>query len=389
MLKLIRDWKQGLSSIIVDKIIEQFGGDKNCQHRNIGNIVSVVQKFFEQKLKISLQEEKNKMIISNFSKNKRIVVFIDDLDRGWEGKKNDIKRVSAMLNAVRDLSRENSTINFRVSLRTDVYYLYRTNDESTDKVEGSVVWLTWDNFGILALLAKRIVTYFGGSVDEKDLLNSNQNSLAQILNYVFLERFEGNGKWERIPVYRLLTSLIRKRPRDLVKLCSLAAREARKNGHSKIGTVEFNKVFETYSQGRLQDTIIEFRSELPDIERLLINMKPSKKQRTTIDAYKFNTAGLLEKVRNIEERGKFMFSNKKLANTKELCVFMYKINFLTARKDTNKGIIRKYFEENKFLMNTFSDFGFDWEIHPAYRWALQPDGIFDIMNSIPVYIGNL
>ena len=187
----------------------------------------------------------------------------------------------------------------------------------------------------------------------------------------------------------MLTSLIRKRPRDLIKLCSLAAREARKNRRSKIGTVEFDNVFETYSQGRLQDTIIEFRSELPDIERLLTNMKPSRKQKTTIEAYKFDTSGLISKVKNIEERGNFSFSDKRKASTKDLCAFMYKINFLTARKDTKNGIVRKYFEENKFLMNAFSDFGFDWEIHPAYRWALQPEGIFDIMNSIPMYDDNL
>ena len=70
-----------------------------------------------------------------FGMKERIFVFIDDLDRGWEGKKSDIRRISAMLNAVRDLSRENPDINFKISLRTDVYYLYRTNDESTDKVE--------------------------------------------------------------------------------------------------------------------------------------------------------------------------------------------------------------------------------------------------------------
>lgn len=388
MLQLIRKWKDGLSSIIADKIIEQLGISESNQQVSIGNIVKFVQKIIENKTGMSLESEKN-LLISNFIKNKRVIVFIDDLDRGWEGKTNDIKRVSAMLNAVRDLSRENSTINFKVSLRTDVYYLYRTNDESTDKVEGSVVWLSWNNFGILALLAKRIVTYFGGNVEESDLLKLKQSNFPVILNYVFSERFEGKGKWEAIPVYKLLTSLIRKRPRDLIKLCSLAAKEARKHNHSKIGTEEFNNVFETYSQGRLQDTIIEFRSELPEIERLLINMKPSRKQNTTLESYRFNTAELLTKVKNIEERGNFVFSSKKTATTKELCAFMYKINFLTARKDTDKSIIRKYFDENKFLMNDFSDFGFDWEIHPAYRWALQPDNIFDIMNSIALYDDNL
>lgn len=36
---------------------------------------------------------------------------------------------------------------------------------------------------------------------------------------------------------------------------------------------------------------------------------------------------------------------------------MYKINFLTARKKTPEGIVRKYFEENCYLSNEFVDLG--------------------------------
>ena len=59
---------------------------------------------------------------------------------------------------------------------------------------------------------------------------------------------------------------------------------------------------------------------------------------------------------------------------------MYKIGFITARKEVNGEIVRKYFDENRYLSSEFSDFGFHWEVHPAYRWALQPDSparIFD------------
>ena len=57
-----------------------------------------------------------------------------------------------MLNAVRDLISENPLMRFRISLRSDVYYLVRTSDESTDKIEGSVIWQSWTNHEILVLL---------------------------------------------------------------------------------------------------------------------------------------------------------------------------------------------------------------------------------------------
>lgn len=67
---------------------------------------------------------------------------------------------------------------------------------------------------------------------------------------------------------------------------------------------------------------------------------------------------------------------------KDLIEFMYKINFLTARRQTDEGIIRKYFEENRYLSSPSVDFGFHWEVHPAYRWALQPDRPSDIYRTL-------
>jgi hypothetical protein len=72
-----------------------------------------------------------------------------------------------------------------------------------------------------------------------------------------------------------------------------------------------------------------------------------------------------------------------VASSKELANFMYKINFLTARKEQKDGEIdRKDFEENRYLSSQFVDFGYDWEIHPAYRWALQPNSIDEIFRTL-------
>jgi hypothetical protein len=172
--------------------------------------------------------------------------------------------------------------------------------------------------------------------------------------------------------------LIRGRPRDLIKLCTLAAREAQAAGSPIIRTAHLEAVFENYSQDRIQDTINEFRSELPEIERLIFGMKPSKRERTAKEVYTYNTAQLLQKIRNIEEQGQFRFRSGRVANTRDLAAFLYKINFLTARKELPDLIERRYFEENRYLQSSFVDFGFDWEIHPAYRWALQADDINSI-----------
>ena len=65
-----------------------------------------------------------------------------------------------------------------------------------------------------------------------------------------------------------------------------------------------------------------------------------------------------------------------------MAAFLYKINFITARKRTDSEIQRIYYDENQYIYNDFTDFGYDYEIHPAYRWALQPDRIQNLFSQI-------
>jgi hypothetical protein len=384
-LATIRNWKDGLLEILARKLLVSFDMDASDVSTRLlgfgGRLLEFLRSTFLTKEKLKLEPAKQ-LLLEQFLKQGTVTVYVDDLDRGWEGRGGDVRRISALLNAVRDLARDNSGLAFRISLRSDVYYLVRTSDESTDKIEGSVIWQSWSNHEILVLLIKRIETFFGRSVDERALLDMKQVYLAHYLDAVMEPRFVGRGHWENAPMYRVLMSLIRKRPRDLIKLCTLAARRAREKGSTLIRTPHLIDVFEEYSQGRVQDTINEFRSELPDIQRLLLGMKPNKKERAARLGYVYTTASLLEKISNVMQSGEFRFATGRVATAKDLAAFMYKINFLTARKESSDGITRRYFEEQQYLSSHFAEFGFDWEVHPAYRWALQPDTLDEIFQSL-------
>lgn len=383
----IRQWKYGLIKIIGAKVFDEFGlyDDKIASQLTkfgIKLISFISESVHTLKENVDLLPSQRKSI-ENFLKKNKIIVFIDDLDRGWQGKKDDVIRISALLNAIRDMANENPGLLFKVSLRSDVYYLVRTSDESTDKIESSVIWYKWNTQEIFIMLLKRILTFFGEKVNEENLMNTPSCHLGYNLEYVFEKNFLGKGKWENVPMYRVLMSLTRKRPRDLVKLCTLAAQQAYNCKSSIIRTTHLQAVFEEYSQGRIQDTINEYKSELPNIEKLIFGMKPNRKQKVASDGYIYNSSELQTKINSIMQNASFRFANGINPNAKELAQFLYKINFLTARKvNENDQIIRKYFEENRYLSSTFIDFGYDWEVHPAFRWALQPDDIQDIFSKL-------
>lgn len=384
----IRQWKYGLTKIIGTKVFNEFGITDNKVIQKLSNfslklINHVTESVTVAKENLDLSPSK-KLLMENYLKSKKIIVYIDDLDRGWEGKKDDISRLSALLNSVRDLASDNPGLSFKISLRSDVYFLVRTSDESTDKIEGNIVWYSWDNHEILIMLIIRILTFFDKQYTESNLRQTPQNHLGFYLDDIMEAKFQGYGKWENKPMYRILMSLIRKRPRDLVKLCTLAAREAFKDNSRVIKTEHFKNIFEEYSQGRIQDTINEYRTELPLIEKLIFGMKPTKKTNSSFaDSFVFSTSELRQKLTNILQQNRFVFANGKIATAPDLAHFLYKINFLTARKVLADGEIdRKYFEENRYLTSSTADFGYDWEIHPAYRWALQPYTIEDIFNKL-------
>lgn len=392
-LKQIRDWKIGLSSIITNKVLENVGLSEDMNKKDYAintttKIISQLNEIFKKKYESSIDAKPIcNNIIKRFLEKSYIYVYIDDLDRGWTGTESGVRRISALLNAARDLTNENEGLCIRISLRSDVYFLVRTSDESTDKIEGSVVWYTWTQHQILVMLAKRIQTYKNVRIDENYLRKKPQFEIAKLYNGVFEERFHGRGKWSDVPTYKVLASMIRRRPRDLIKIASLAARTAYSNKHDIITTDDLLDNFEYYSQERIQDTVNEYKSELPGIQRLIMGMKPSNRERKTSLEFVYTTEELLKKISIIIGNENFTFANNNIATPKELAAFLYKINFLVARKKTEQNsnlIDRKYFEDNKYLSNNFVDFGYQWEVHPAFRWALYPDGGDCIYNNLLV-----
>lgn len=414
---MVRAWKESLNEIIATKVFTTMGVGSQQKVANAGGafllnwIVEAVKQWFSKHTPL---ENSYKAIADSFINRQRINVYIDDLDRGWEGKREDVKKISALMNALRDFANENKDIGspnhergifFRVALRADVYFLFRTSDESTDKIESAVVWQTWTNHEILALLVKRILTWGKHNrKDESELLQMTQPDLAKYLVGIMEERYKGRGKWSDIPTYRVLMTLIRRRPRDLVKLCSLAAQNAHRNDRDRIISADFTDSFNNYSQGRLQDTINEYRSELPSIERLLLNMKPSQaeekrryntstKNATSgmntgkhIGRHVYSTDQIIKKLKDIVGSTNLKFADGKDGDPKTLLRFLYKINFLTARKDDpDSGMIKRlFFEENQYVSSQDVDFGNSWEIHPAYWWALEPTNITKILDDLDV-----
>lgn len=373
-IQRIETWKRG----ILSEVANGFFGNKAANA--IPELKTAKAKGLIDLLVLALNERRS----GNGDSAAAINIYIDDIDRGWTASVDAIKNISALLNAMRDIGGQEPRIRFRIGLRSDVYFLVRTSDESTDKIERNVIWLRWTNDQVLRMVAKRVATFFKMNITQAQIDKMDQIDITRtILSKVIEPEFKGKGHWDSRPIHNVLLSLTRARPRDLIKLFHLSAKRTHQKGAMMITSTYLEDIFETYSQERLQDIINEYKSELPDIERLLLSMKPSKRERKTALSYQFTTDALSTKLSNIIRQNTFRFTNGRAISSRSLIQFLYKIDFITARRDVVGGEIdRKYFDEGRFLASEVADFGYNWEIHPAYRWALQPQDVQSLIDTL-------
>lgn len=397
LITCVRHWKKRLSEEIVNRAFRCLGIK--------GKALQDLNKTFKEEdytdqdisfyLKLKFKDLGDRLISSNEKKllesllrDGKISIYIDEVDTLWNGKKEDIANISALLIASRDICQNNPGLSFKIALRPDIYRIVKTSTAHGDKIEGSVVWQSWQLHEILVLLVKRILTFVQQEVDEQELLQKSQHELTNnYLSIIMYEKFQGRGKWEGndgtgIPMHQFLLSVIRNRPRDMVKLCTAAAEQAGNSKSQKIATQHFDKILTDYSLGRLEDTTAEYQGELPKIKDLLLKMAPEERKNVAQESYLYTTEALRKKIKQITLTNRFKFADGNIATEDELISFMYKISFLTAtRQDKDGTLMRQYFELNQYLSASI-DFGFDWEVHPAYRWGLQPLDVASVLSTI-------
>ena len=375
--------KRNILKLIAEKSLAKlniFGSElgDNAVFTTVKQIFNLLLKQIDDSDGASIDE-----VALNFKSSQKIKIYVDDIDRGWAATKKDVENISALINVSRDLVNENRNIQFRIGLRTDAYNLVRENDESGDKIESYVIPVSWSNHDILVIVAKRVANYFNNDISTEKLEKLSQLEISRQLYPVITDRFIGGGHWSNRPIHNVLLSLTRRRPRDLVKLLSGAASEADKNNRNRIETVDLEKSFPEYSKGRISDLVSEFKSELPEIERVLYLMKPSvRESKEKEKRFLYRNDELISKLNSISQNQNVAFKYLKTASGQTLAEFLFKIDFVIARRERNNSIERFYYEDHSKLQSNFVDFGFAWEVHPAYRWALNPSSINDLFKEI-------
>lgn len=356
--------------ILSDGALERLSVPPDSQNL-LARIASISAKVISQQNPM-LSDNAEKALPWIFDKIDRFNVYIDDTDIEWDGSDASGRKISNLISACYRLAvQSKARVSFKISVRSDLFAFLKNDAEYIDKIQGGIIRFRWTNDEVFRVIAKRIAEYFDINYDENQKLSQDQ-LFDEYYSKVFEPTYFGEGAWERADMRNVLLSFVRQRPRDLITLCQMAGKRAAGKSE-KIGTVHMNQTFEDYCIDKMDMTIKEFSSELPEIAFLLKEMRPRAKSKDRKPRYRFSHAEMVARVKEISDRGALVFSHEKVkASPARLIEFMFRINFLVATRDQGGFTDRRYFDFADDIRDEIRLGQWGWEVHMAYRWAIKP-----------------
>lgn len=176
-----------------------------------------------------------------------IVIFIDDLDLGWDNSSISNNLLLGLLYATSHIHTLSRNIHTFIFIRDDMYKILMSMTQHSDKYR-DVSYIKWDMPRLEKLLIERIV------------FNYKDNEL-DVPGNPFIEVFEeciGKTNTMKWMYERTLN-----RPRELLQLCRMYTESLES---SKPNAEAMKEVEELYSQWKLQDLCNEFKNKYPELD---------------------------------------------------------------------------------------------------------------------------
>lgn len=289
----------------------------------------------------------------------KIWILIDDLDATFQNTNKEKVNLGSFFSACRYMIQDLKGVNFRITLRSDVWPVIRRHDEAMDKIEQYISEIEWTEEDFKQILCRRIQKEF-----PDDSINLTDDEL---LKKIFKPTVFWNEK--QVPTYQVLYILAYNRPRWGVQLCKLAQADALRKSMLHIEKLNIDARWGEYGLKRIADLVVEHKHQCIQIEDLINYFRGLERR--------FSQPDLLELLRKkvlgsmtIQIDGQTIQKSKPEA----IADFLFRIGFIVARaEEEHYGYHHYSYSELPDLFSGKNSDGFSlmWEIHPCYREALN------------------
>ena len=188
---------------------------------------------------------------------RKAVVLVDELDKGWDASEDAIAFVAGLFQAAVSINERTPSIRVLISLRKELYDSIPALYEDAQKVQDIIEEITWDEESLFELMALRV----RHALDGGKSLSSNV-----AWNKLFAETLE----YRQNKSFNYLVDRTLYRPREIIQLCSEAVNQAIAHGDSPpLNYGALSRAELVYSEARLKDISAEYRFQFPALLSVL------------------------------------------------------------------------------------------------------------------------
>lgn len=197
--------------------------------------------------------------IDEIAGNRRIFVFVDELDKGWDASEDAMAFVAGLFHAALTINERLKNVRVLVSLRRELYDNIPALYEDAQKVRDIIETIQWDEASLLELIGRRIA---------RRLPNLNKLSFEDNWNTVFAETLE----YRQTKSFNYVVDRSLYRPREIIQFCNDIAETSHRQIVPNAEPFNYKQVAEAeyaYSEARLKDICSEYRFQYPGLQSVM------------------------------------------------------------------------------------------------------------------------
>jgi hypothetical protein len=184
---------------------------------------------------------------------KKVVVLVDELDKGWDNSEDAKAFVSGLFQASISLNDLSKDLTVLVSLRQELYDSIPALYDDAQKYRDIIETINWDEESLLSVVAKRI---------RHSLPELKSHTDIDCWNHVFAETLQ----YRKAKSFNYVIDRTLYRPRELIQFCTDALEESKSLHVTPIDYPVISKAELVYSDARSKDISAEYRFQYPGLQ---------------------------------------------------------------------------------------------------------------------------
>ncbi|GAB6263606.1 P-loop ATPase, Sll1717 family [Photobacterium sp. R1] len=339
----------------------------------VGGLISRVKgkiPLISTEVKSTLPENLGNLLQNFQEKNEgsNVWILIDDIDAKFQNVSENQARVGSFFSAIRALSFDMNNLNFRATVRSDVWSCLR-HLEDLDKLQQYIIEIFWTKRHMRDMLAQKILVYiqkkFPSSREAKYTLKSDYN---KILDLAFNSPIEWRGD-RNAKLFDAISAFSNRRPRWMGQLCRMAAGKMGDNTRlKKINLDHIKFILSEFGANRRDDLIKEHNHQFSELSNLIDSLRATQKE--------FNYTELHSTLDDNFIRGRSydeipLVDGKKYVDYEDLGDFLYKLGLISRIHEDGKKFTHYTDDPDLYRSVENRKDNIIWSIHPAYRTFLN------------------